>query len=170
MQLRGERWRFHNYPVNPLFGVQSDLPHLMTQIPAGQRFDRRRALHCAARRDPAQARPGDRWAAGPRAESLIPPKFVVEKVVDQVNAFVAPGAKGNALTVGLREKLEKTSIDETARAGLLARAEQAVGASVIPAYRRLAAYLETLRAKARCATTVSGRCRTAISTTSTRSS
>jgi hypothetical protein len=31
MQLRGERWRFHNYPVNPLFGVQSDLPHLMTQ-------------------------------------------------------------------------------------------------------------------------------------------
>ena len=29
MRLRGER--FHNYPVNPLFGVQSDLPHLMTQ-------------------------------------------------------------------------------------------------------------------------------------------
>jgi hypothetical protein len=28
MRLRGERWRFHNYPVNPLFGVQSDLPHM----------------------------------------------------------------------------------------------------------------------------------------------
>jgi len=148
MQLRGERWRFHNYPVNPLFGVQSDLPHLMTQTQ--QVNDSTDAEHYIARLGEIP-RKLDQVIDGLRVrerKDLIPPKFVVEKVVDQVNAFVAPGAKGNALTVGLREKLEKTSIDETARAGLLARAEQAVGASVIPAYRRLAAYLETLRAKA----------------------
>src|SRR4029078_5223903 len=31
MQLRSERWRFHDYPVNPLFRVQRTLPHMMTQ-------------------------------------------------------------------------------------------------------------------------------------------
>ena len=31
IQVRGERWRYHNHPVNQLFGVQSDLPNLMTE-------------------------------------------------------------------------------------------------------------------------------------------
>jgi len=35
-EVRGEPWRFHNYPVNPLFGIQSELPNLMTQM---QRVD-----------------------------------------------------------------------------------------------------------------------------------
>jgi uncharacterized protein (DUF885 family) len=48
MQLRGERWRFHNYPVNPLFGVQSELPHLMTQTQ--QVNDSTDAEHYIARR------------------------------------------------------------------------------------------------------------------------
>jgi uncharacterized protein (DUF885 family) len=59
-------------------------------------------------------------------KGVIPPRFVVEKVVDQINAFVAPGAKGNALTVSLRRSSRKRSLDEAARAALLSRAEQAV--------------------------------------------
>jgi uncharacterized protein (DUF885 family) len=124
-----EHWRFHNYPVNPLFGPSG--------LDAQQvRFDD--ATYIA--RLGEIPRKLDQVIDGLRVreqKGLIPPKFVVEKVIDQVNAFVAPGAQGNALTVGFREKLEKTSIDETARAGLLAHAEQAAGASVIPAYRRL---------------------------------
>ena len=148
MQLRGERWRFHNYPVNPLFGVQSDLPHLMTQTQ--QVNDSTDAGHYIARLGEIP-RKLDQVIDGLRVrdqKGVIPPKFVVEKVIDQVKAFVAPGARGNALAVSLSEKLEKTSIDESARAALLARAEQVIGASVIPAYQRLAAYLETLRPKA----------------------
>ena len=30
-QVRGEPWRFHNFPVNQMFGIQSELPNLMTQ-------------------------------------------------------------------------------------------------------------------------------------------
>src|SRR5204863_3281714 len=82
-------------------------------------------------------------------KGVIPPRFVVEKVAEQIDAFLAPGASGNALTVSLKEKLAKTPLDDAARAGLLSRTEQAVSASVIPAYQRLAAYIETLRSKAR---------------------
>ena len=28
-QVRGERWRYHDFPVNQLFGIQSQLPNLM---------------------------------------------------------------------------------------------------------------------------------------------
>jgi uncharacterized protein (DUF885 family) len=148
MQLRGERWRFHDYPVNPLFGVQSDLPHLMTQTQ--QVNDSTDAEHYIARLGEVP-RKLDQVIEGLRVreqKGVIPPKFVVEKVVDQIRAFIAPGAKGNALSVGFREKLEKTRLGEAARAALLSRAEQTVGAEVIPAYQRLAAYLETLRPKA----------------------
>ena len=150
-QVRGERWRYHNYPVNQLFGVQSNLPNLMTQ---------NQQVNDAADAENYIARLGEY----PRAlnqviegiklretKGIIPPKFVVEKVIAQIQGFVAPGASGNTLTVSLKEKLDKIpadKLDEAAKAALLARAEQAVAASVIPAYHTLAAYFETLRPKA----------------------
>jgi uncharacterized protein (DUF885 family) len=36
-QVRREPWRYHNYPVNQLFGVQSDLPEPDDAGAAGQR-------------------------------------------------------------------------------------------------------------------------------------
>ena len=148
MQLRAERWRHHNYPVNPLFGVQSDLPHLMTQTQ--QVNDATDAEHYIARLG-AIPRKLDQVIDGLRVreqKGVIPPRFVIEKVGEQIRGFLAPGASGNAMTVSLKEKLAKTPLDEATRASLLSRAEQAMSASVIPAYQRLAAYLETLRPKA----------------------
>jgi len=148
MQLRSERWRFHDYPVNPLFGVQSDLPHLMTQTQ--QVGDATDAEHYIARLGEFP-RKLDQVIDGLRVrerKGVIPPKFAVEKVLEQIRGFLAPGAGGNALTVNLRDRLAKTGLDVAVRAALVSRAEQAVAASVFPAYQRLATYLETLRPKA----------------------
>jgi len=148
MQLRAERWRHHDYPVNPLFGVQSDLPHLMTQTQ--QVNDATDAEHYVARLG-AIPRKLDQVIDGLRVreqKGVIPPRFVIEKVVEQIRGFVAPGASGTALTVSLKEKLAQAPLEEAVRAALLSRAEQAMSASVLPAYLRLAAYLETLRPKA----------------------
>jgi uncharacterized protein (DUF885 family) len=149
--LRGERWRYHNYPVNQLFGVQSELPNLMTQ--AQQVNDATDAEHYIERLA-AYPLKMDQVIESVRLreeKGIVPPKFVVEKVIDQIEGFVAPGAHGNTLTVNFREKLDKipqTGLDAPARAALLARVEERVATRVIPAYRKLAAYLETLRPQA----------------------
>ena len=150
-QVRGEPWRHHNHPVNQLFGIQSNLPNLMTQ--QQQINDATDAENYIARlgeypRKLGQVIEGIRLR---EKKGIIPPKFAVEKVLDQIRGFVAPGASGNVLTVAFKEKLDKVpagKIDAAARDALLARVEQAVAASVIPSYNTLAACFETLRPKA----------------------
>ena len=71
------------------------------------------------------------------SKGIVPPKFVVEKVIEQIRRFLAPGAAGNTLTVSFKEKLDKIPVDKmdtATRSALVSRVEKAVGASVIPAY------------------------------------
>ena len=151
LQVRGEPWRYHNYPVNQLFGVQSELPNLMTQ--AQQVNDATDAEHYVARLGEFP-RKMDQVIEGIKvreSKGIVPPQFAVAKVLDQIKGFLAPGTNGNTLTVTFKEKLAKVpadKMDAATRAKFLARVEQAVGASVIPAYDALAAYFETLRPKA----------------------
>lgn len=150
-QLRGEPWRYHNFPVNQMFGIQSELPNLMTQTQ--QVNDAADAEHYLAR-----------LAQFPRvmdqvidsvtlreSKGIIPPKFVIEKVSEQISGFVASGAADNALTVALKTKLAKLPADKMdvpTRDAFVRRAQESVSTDVIPAYRKLGAYIQTLRAKA----------------------
>ncbi len=149
--VRGEPWRYHDYPVNQLFGVQSELPNLMASVQ--QVNDATDAEHYIARVNAyplkmAQIIEGVKLR---EAKGVIPPRFVVEKVSEQIKGFLASGAAGNVLTVSLKEKLDKIPAEKMsadARATLMQRVEKGVADNVIPAYQGLAAYIETLRAKA----------------------
>lgn len=148
MQVRGARWRYHNYPVNQLFGVQSNLPNLMTQDQ--QVNDATDAELYIARLGafPTKMEQVIESVRLRESKGIVPPRFVVEKVVDQIDRFLAPGPNGNTLTVSFREKLDKIppdKLDAGTRADLTRRVEQAVDASVYPAYRALGAHLESLR-------------------------
>lgn len=149
-QLKVERWRFHDYPVNQMTGVQSSLPNLMTQqqqinddTDAGHYIAR---LHEYPRRfaqvvDSLKAR---------ESRGMLPPKFAVDKVLDQIAQFSQPAAKDNTLVVNLRDRLGKipaTKLDDSAKQALIARAEAAVTQSVLPSYKALATYFESLRSK-----------------------
>lgn len=150
-QVKGERWRLHHFPVNQLFGVQSNLPNLMTQ--QQQVNDARDAELYIARlhefpRKFAQVIDGIKRR---EAKGIVPPKFTVEKVLVQIKGFMASGASGNALTVSFKEKLAKIQADKmdaAARDAFTARVETAVRDSVLPAYAALAAEFEALRSKA----------------------
>ena len=150
-QVRGSPWRFHNYPVNQLFGVQSELPNLMTQ--AQQVNDAKDAENYIARLGefPRKIEQVIESVKFRESKGIIPPKFAVEKVIEQVKGFVAPGAVGNPIFISFKEKIGKIpadKMDDAARTAFIARVEQAVASSVLPAYNQLNAYLEILRPKA----------------------
>jgi len=149
-QLKGERWRFHSYPVTQLNGVQSNLPNLMAQ--QQQINDATDAEHYLARLAayPRRFEQVIETLKARESRGMLPPKFAVEKVLDQVASFSKPAAKDNVLVTSLRDKLAKLPaerMDDKTKQAFVARAEAAVNDSVLPAYKALAAYFETLRGK-----------------------
>jgi uncharacterized protein (DUF885 family) len=84
-------------------------------------------------------------------QGLIPPRFAVEKSLEQMRTFVAKPALENVLYTSFKDKLDKipaTQMDAAARERWLRDVEHALTADVYPAYARLAAHFEALLPKA----------------------
>lgn len=148
-QAEGRRWMYHDYPVNPVAGVQSELPTLMaTQQSVTSVHEAKQYL---GRLDAY----GDKFrqlleSLRLREErGIIPPAFVVQKVLEQMRAFVATPAQQNILYVALADKLKTVDIDDDRRGRLLAQADERITGVVYPAYDQLIAYFERLQSKAR---------------------
>jgi len=151
VQAEGEKYQYHNYPLNQLFGLQSELPtFLATQHGVKSLTD---AENYIARLDKipvayAQAQQGlDKR----EALNIIPPKFVIEKVLIQMRDFVGVPANKNILYTSLDEKLKKVSdqeINAEQRKKILADAEASIRQKVYPAYQKFIDYYAKLQAKA----------------------
>jgi len=146
--VEGQRWLFHDYPVNQLFGVQSSTPDFMVQIhPIGGRRD----VDNYIRRLSAFEAKFSGLLEGLRlreANGVVPPKFVIERVLAEMRAFVAMPPRENVLYTNLRDKMGHLGAIPTAdRARLLGEAEQAIRDKVYPAYGRLIDYFVALQPK-----------------------
>ena len=136
-QVDGERFRFHDYPLNQLFGIQSELPSFMASQHRVAGLSGAEAYVARLREIPrvaTQVREGMR-----KREQLgiLPPTFVVEKVTAEMQAFVATEPKSNILYTALAEKMAKADepIAEGDRQRLLADAEAVIRERVYPAYQ-----------------------------------
>jgi uncharacterized protein (DUF885 family) len=79
---------------------------------------------------------------------IVPPKFVIERVLVQMRAFIAVAARDNILYANLRDKLGKLgSVAPAERARLLGEAQAAIERNVYPAYRRLIEFFADLQPK-----------------------
>jgi uncharacterized protein (DUF885 family) len=136
-QADGERFRFHDYPLNQLFGIQSNLPsfmasqHRIAGLPGAEAYVARlREIPRVA----AQVREG---MAKREQLGIIPPTFVVEKVTAEMQAFVATEPKQNILYTALADKMAKAdeAIAEADQQRMLADAEAVIRDQVYPAYQ-----------------------------------
>lgn len=151
IQVEGERFRRHDFPVNQMFGVQASLPDFMAQT--HQVNNRHDADAYVARLDlfPRKFEQVLESLKLRASEGVVPPKFTVDKVLEQMAGFIAAPAKQNLLYTTFREKLDKLPPDALAatdREELLGQVEQSIDASVYPAYRELIAYFTSLQPKA----------------------
>ena len=151
MSLAGEKWRLHDYPINQMFGIQTQLPNLLAQ--QQQVHDVTDAKHFIARLNAfpvkiSQVIDGVNLRA---AKGVVPPAITIEKVLAQIKAFLAPGAQGNSIAVAFKTKLDKIpadKMDAATRTDLLAQVESAIKTRVEPAYQNLTKALIALQAKA----------------------
>lgn len=141
-RVDGERWQYHDYPVNQMLGVQSDTPRLMTQI--------HRINDVAGARDYVERLAKFGWKFDGVLESIrlreskgvLPPKFVIARVLEQMRSFTATPAGESALYTNLSDKLGKLEVSEGERERLLADTRREIEQTVYPAYQRLIAFFE----------------------------
>ena len=151
IQVEGDRFRDHDFPVNQLSGIQSSLPNFMAQT--HQVNDKHDADAYIARLDkfPQKFSEIVEGLKLREAKGVIPPQFTVEEVLAQMQGFIGKPAKENMLYTSFKEKLDKIAadqLDQSTRDALLARVESSIDKNVYPAYRQLIEYFTALQPKA----------------------
>lgn len=143
-----EHFRFHNYPVNQLFGIQNELPsfldseHQIHTWEDGQDYLSRLS---EVKRKFVQVREGLDLR---ESKGILPPRFVVDRVLAEMQAFVDQPAQENILYTSAREKIAKSKEWDSARTEtFLAALSQTIQEQVKPAYGVLIDYFEEVRHK-----------------------
>lgn len=144
----GFRFRFHNYPVNQMFGWHSQTPtfliniHRVDSVPDAEAYIAR--LNGIARQAD-QVIENLELRAG---KGIVPPKFVFPLVLDACKNVIkgTPFDKSETDSTLLADFTKKVTalkdVDQPTRDRLLADATKALLESFLPAYQKLIAFLE----------------------------
>lgn len=139
---------FHDYPVNQLFGVQNTVPaFLMGTQPLKRERDARayvsRVGHLPRVLDQAIEQLSVRESLG-----VMPPRFVMRRVLAEMNGFIARPPKENPLYTTFVARADTLrDLEAKERQQLAADLERAIESGVYPAYRRLIATCERIEAR-----------------------
>nr|WP_265468632.1 DUF885 family protein [Arenimonas daejeonensis] len=147
IQAEGERFAHHDYPLNQLFGVQSNFPtFLATQHGVSSAADAENYI-ARLHKTPVMVEQVLEGLHAREKAGILPPTFVVEKVLAEMRGFTGAAAKQNILYTSLAQKLDKLpagTLGEGERDSLLAQAEAAITDQVYPAYGQFIAYYDGL--------------------------
>lgn len=148
VQVEGEKFQWHNYPLNQLFGVQNQLPSFLANT---HRLLAPRDCDYYLKRLEAVPVKFDQVLEGLRLREemqIIPPRFVVEKVLKEMSAFVAQPPAENILATSFKTRAARIGkLNESQRSKFQGRVEKAITASVYPAYQKLIDYFTALLPK-----------------------
>ncbi|NQY49244.1 MAG: DUF885 domain-containing protein [Colwellia sp.] len=137
-----EQFRYHSYPVNQLFGIQNGYPSFMEaqhQIHSNDDVENYLSRLVLVQGKFTQELEGIRLR---EEKGIIPPLFVIERVLEEMTTFVGKLIEENILYTSLAKKMT----DEQAK--LLAKAKNNIKDYVHPAYKSLIDYFTNLKSKA----------------------
>ncbi|MGB3725692.1 MAG: DUF885 domain-containing protein [Glaciecola sp.] len=144
-----EKYQYHNYPFNQMSGAQSAFPSFMDSqhgITNEESVEHYISRLSESKRYYTQSLEGMKIR---EQKNIIPPKFVIERVLSEMQSFVSTPAKENILYTSLNTKLEKASgIPAQSHSSYLAQVETQINEVVYPAYQMLIDYFTGLKGKA----------------------
>lgn len=152
IQVEGEPYLRHDFPVNQMFGVQSALPDFLVQVHQVTNKAEAESYIARLKLFPTKFTQLTEGLRLREARGVIPPRFTVEKVLKQMNGMIAMSPEQHPLSVTFKEKLDKipaAAMDAETRTRLLAAANAAIKDQVYPAYRGLISHFTALQPKAK---------------------
>lgn len=148
VQAEGEKYQWHNYPVNQLFGVQNEFPSFMANT---HRLLGPRDCEYYVKRLGAVPVKFDQLLEGLKLrqeKQITPPRFVVERVLKEMTDFVAQPPAENILATSFKTraaKIEKLTNEQ--RSDFQEQVEGSIRGKVYPAYQKLIDYFTALLPK-----------------------
>jgi len=142
----GAKFRYDDYPVNQLFGVQNNFPTFMaTTHHVGDQRDAE-DYNTRLSKLPAKFAQVLEGLKVREQHGVVPPTFVIDKVLAEMTKFVAQAPEQNILYTSLQKKLAKLPDLPTAKkTELLAETKKQLQTAVYPAYQGLITYFTALR-------------------------
>lgn len=160
MQIEGERFFYHSYPVNQMYGEQSNLPSMME---SSHKLRDQSDVEAYLTRLSKFGVKFDQVIEGLKIreeKGIIPPDFIIDRVLSEMNGFVGEKVsdstkvqeegytpvKANILYTNFVQKIE--TIEELSAAQkeeYTARVEKVIETTVFDAYRSLIAYFERIK-------------------------
>src|SRR5437879_10581775 len=137
-QVEGEKWQFHNYPVNQLNGVQNQFPSFMANThPLRTKQD----CEYYVMRLNAVPKKFDQVLESMRPreqKQILPPRFVVEEVLKEMSNYIAKPPAENVLATSFKERAAKIEkLTDAERMDFQTRVEMAINSGVYPSYQKL---------------------------------
>ncbi len=144
----GKKFRHYNYPLNQLFGVQNAFPSFMDS--AHRVKSKEDAEDYIARLQKVKTK-FSQVLVGLKMrekEKIIPPTFVVEKVLKEMNGFISTPVKDNILYKSFEKKLANTTeISAEDKIVLKNSVASTIAKDVYPAYQIFIDYFTALKPK-----------------------
>jgi uncharacterized protein (DUF885 family) len=144
MLVEMETYRFHNYPVNQLFGVQNGFPTFMEST--HQVHSISDAEDYVSRLSEVGRKFGQVLDGLKHREALgiLPPQFVVTKVLEEMRNCVGTPAEEGILMVSLTDKMKEAELPADDQQRIALEAREQIENTVYPAYVGLIGYFEVL--------------------------
>jgi len=147
--VSGEAFFYHNYPVNQFQGIQSGLPNLLANH---HKLKSKSDIEAYISRLEAFETKFSQVLEGLKIreqKGIIPPKFVIKRVLDEMKGFVGTGVDNNILFTNFKKKVAGIEgLSAAEKSAFTQQVADKIKNSVFKAYQLLIAYHETLYAKA----------------------
>ncbi|WP_417450880.1 DUF885 domain-containing protein [Kordiimonas sp.] len=144
--IRNERFMFHDYPLTQLYGWHNNIAsfitgtHSVTDVEEAEYYNQRLRM-LRHQFDQYMEQLEKREKLG-----IVPPKFVLQKVENQLRPFMTDDPKDNAFYAAMKAKLDKLEdVSEEEKSNILAETEAAIREVVFPVWRDLLAYTVKLQ-------------------------
>ena len=143
--IDGEKYMYHDYPINQMFGVQNQLPSFMASTHQVKNVRDAKYYNIRLSKFIEKFQQVIEGLKIREEKEIIPPTFVIEKVIAEMKGFISSSAADNFLYKNMSEKLLKIeTIKEEEREILLADTKKQIQGNVYPAYQMLIDYLENI--------------------------
>ena len=151
-EIENYKWRFHNYPVNQMFGLHSMVPSLLINQHSIKDVSDANAYISRLNGVKALFSELEKGLNKRQEMGINPPKFVFPYVIsDSLNILVGAPFEGegdSTLFADFKRKINALEIEQTQKDSLIAQAKEALMSSVKPGYLSLVDTLKALEQKA----------------------
>ena len=148
-QIEGEKYKYHDYIINPMFGTHNNLTSLMIERHIIESVSD--AENYIARIKGFEVK-FDQLLEGLKIrekKGIMPPKFIILTTEKVLSDFIRVKAKDNPLYTSLKKQLLKLDeIDTFQKIELYKHAQENIEKYVYPAYRKFITHLQKVQKKA----------------------